>query len=272
MNSRSSRRATADCGGSSSHSDQGDPVRCARRPVAVRTAETERPFVLVNMAMTADGKIATANRAVSSFSSPHDHEHLLQLRATAQAVMAGARTADSSPINLGPGGTKFRRLRARRGLAEYNLRVIVSGSGTLKPEAEVFQHRFSPIIVITSARVSAAKLKRLRAVADEVKVIGAKRVDFRRALRWLRRNYGVERLVCEGGGDLNNAMFRAGLVDEVHLTLCPLIFGGRNAPTIAEGVGFPTLAVAGQYGLLSTKRHGNELFLVYHRAQRHGST
>ena len=50
------------------------------------------PFVLVNMAMTADGKIATANRAVASFGSVRDREHLLELRATADAVMAGART------------------------------------------------------------------------------------------------------------------------------------------------------------------------------------
>ena len=55
------------------------------------------------MAMTADGKIATANRAVSSFGSRRDQDHLLQLRATADAVMAGARTADLNPINLGPG-------------------------------------------------------------------------------------------------------------------------------------------------------------------------
>ena len=74
--------------------------------------------------MTADGKIATVNRAVSTFAGKRDHEHLLELRATADAVMAGARTVDSAQINLGPGAAKFRRLRLKRGLAEYNLRVI----------------------------------------------------------------------------------------------------------------------------------------------------
>ncbi len=62
------------------------------------------PFVLINMAMTADGKIATANRAISSFGSAHDREHLLELRATADAVMTGARTADLNPVNLGRAG------------------------------------------------------------------------------------------------------------------------------------------------------------------------
>ena len=238
--------------------------------------DAQRPFVLVNMAVTADGKIATANRAVSSFGSPRDQKHLLELRATADAVMAGARTVDSNAINLGPGGAQYQKLRRRRGLAEYNLRVIVSGSGSLNPEAEVFKHRFSPIIVLTTRRTSAVKLKWLRTLADQVKVCGDRDVNLRRALRWLRQRHGVKRLVCEGGGDLNDAMFRADLVDELHLTICPLIFGGRNSPTIAEGSGFASLAMARRFELQNVTRRGDELYLVLQRGgaatRRHGST
>ena len=79
------------------------------------------PFVLVNMAMTADGKIATANRVVSSFSSRRDQKHLLELRATADAVMAGARTADLNAVNLGPGPAKYRHRRVRRSLLKRQL-------------------------------------------------------------------------------------------------------------------------------------------------------
>ena len=122
----------------------------------MKTNKSKFPFVLVNMAMTADGKIATANRAVSSFASARDHEHLLELRATADAVMAGARTVDSAPINLGPGPARYRRKRLQRGLGAYNLRVIVSRSGSINLRAQVFQHRFSPIIILTTRRVDAA--------------------------------------------------------------------------------------------------------------------
>ena len=114
------------------------------------------------MAMTADGKIANANRAVSSFSSRRDQSHLLELRATADAVMTGARTADTNPVNLGPGPAKYRRVRLRRGLAEYNLRIIVSRTGSVNPKAHVFQRTFSPIIILTTHRASARRLKRLR--------------------------------------------------------------------------------------------------------------
>ena len=221
------------------------------------------PFVLINMAMTADGKIATANRAVSSFSSRRDQQHLLALRATADAVMAGARTVDFNPINLGPGPARYRRLRRRRDLAEFNLRVIVSRTGTVAPSAEVFKRRFSPIIILTTRRASQRRLKKLRAVAKEVKVCGAREVDFPQALRWLRRKWGVKRLLCEGGGELNDALFRAGLVDELRLTVCPVVFGGRAAPTIADGIGAGSLAKAARLQLQSAARCAGELFLVY---------
>jgi riboflavin-specific deaminase-like protein len=221
------------------------------------------PFVLVNMAMTADGKIATANRAVSSFGSARDREHLFELRATADAVMAGARTVNSAPVNLGPGPRRFRRLRLRNGLAEHNLRVVVSGSGLVNPQAEIFKHRFSPIIVLTTRRASPARRRRLRAFADEVNVCGKDKINLRPALGWLAAKWGVKRLLCEGGGDLNFALFQAGLVDELHLTICPRVFGGHQAPTIAEGSGFRGLAEATLLQLQSFKCFGNELFVVF---------
>jgi len=234
----------------------------------LETQGTKLPFVFVNMAITADGKIATANRAVSSFGSKRDQEHLFELRATADAVMCGAGTVNAGPITLGPGAAKFRRMRIRRGLAEYNLRIVTSGSGSVNPNAEIFKKRFSPIIILTTGRADEKKLDALRNIGAEVKIPGAREIDFRRALRWLRAEWGVKRLLCEGGGELNDAMFRAGLVNEVHLTICPKIFGGRIAPTIAEGTGVLKLSDATQLKLKSMKRIGDELFVIYGVSQK----
>ena len=226
------------------------------------------PFVFVNMAMTADGKIATTNRAVSSFGSPKDHGHLLLLRSSADAVMTGARTVDLNPVTLGPGPAKYRRLRQLRGLDEYNLRIVVTRTASLDPKAEIFRHRFSPIIILTTQAAGAHRLQHLRKVADEVHICGREQINFRRALEWLRRERKVQRLLCEGGGTLNDALFREGLVNELHLTVCPLIFGGRAAPTIADGVGAPGLKDAATLRLRSAKRKGAEMFLVYEVAPR----
>jgi len=221
------------------------------------------PFVYVNVAMTADGKLAPADRHFVPFGSQRDRALLLELRAKADAVMAGARTVDLMPVNLGPGPAKYRKARLRNGLAEYNLRVIVSGSATLDPRAEVFRRRFSPIIVLASGRSKATSLRLLREVADSVEVFGDQELDFAAALSWLREKWKVKRLLCEGGGEINAGLLSAGLVDEINVTICPLIFGGRNAPTLADGEGIKSIADATKLRLKSSRRVGDELFLVY---------
>lgn len=222
-----------------------------------------RPYVFVNMAMTADGKIATANRQVVHFGSRRDQRHLYELRATADAVMCGARTAEAPGVTLGPGPASFRRQRLQRGLRECHLRVIVSGSGTVDTSAAVFASRVSPLLLLTTQRAGAEKLARLRAVADAVRVCGRSRVDFPAALAWLKREWGVQRLLVEGGGELNAALWKAGLVDELHLTVCPLLFGGRDAPTIVDGPHAPALAQARPLELVSARKAGGEMFFVF---------
>lgn len=223
------------------------------------------PLVLINMSMTADGKIATANRRVASFGSQRDLAHLYELRASADAVMCGARTLRSGSVTLGIGGPKYCRARVRHGLREHHLRVLVSGSGSLVSGAAVFRKRCSPIIVLTTARAGSRQLDRLAEMADDVLVCGESELDFRAGLAHLRRRWGVQRLLCEGGGELNDALFRAGLVDELHLTICPFIFGGREAPTIAEGLGVARLTEAARLRLARRRWHGDELFCLFSR-------
>lgn len=222
--------------------------------------------------MTADGKIAFPDRTFVPFGSRRDQEHMMELRATADAVMSGARTVDSGEVTLGTGGEKYRRARRRRGLNDYNLRVIVSGSGSIDPEAHIFEKRFSPIILLTTKRAGERRLKQLRTLADDVKICGEKEIDFRFALRWLHRKWGVKRLLCEGGGELHSALLRTKLVDELHLTICPKVFGGRQAPSISDGAGATSLSKATRLELKSRRRVGDELFLIYRAVNSDGRT
>jgi len=222
------------------------------------------PFVFSNFAITADGKIAFGNHTFVPFGSTRDREHMLELRATADAVICGARTIEQSHALLAPGAEKYRRERLKHGLREYNLRIIVSGAASIDPDANIFKHRFSPIIVL-SARAGEARLEKIRAVADEVKVFGERRIDFPAALRWLRAKWNVKRLLCEGGGRLHGTLVRADLVDEIHLTICPKIFGGKDAPTMADGAAFPSLAGAAHFKIKSMQRIGDEMFIILAR-------
>jgi 2,5-diamino-6-(ribosylamino)-4(3H)-pyrimidinone 5'-phosphate reductase len=221
------------------------------------------PFVYLNVAITADSKLAPVNRQFVPFTSRRDQELLLKLRTRCDAVMAGARTVDSVPVNLGPGSRHYREMRVANGLSPYNLRVVVSGSGTLNPRAEIFRHKFTPLIVLVTSRAPTAKMRRLRSAGAIVRVCGETTIDFRDALRWLRKEWGVDRLLCEGGGEINAGLFRQNLVSQLYLTIAPLIFGGRSAPTAADGEGVAALAEANRLRLKAMERAGDELYLVY---------
>jgi riboflavin biosynthesis pyrimidine reductase len=88
-------------------------------------------------------------------------------------------------------------------------------------------------------------------------------VDFPGALQWLLKKWNVKTLLCEGGGELNAPLFRLGLVDELHLTICPVIFGGRRAPTLADGDGIEHLVDAKRFKLRRQQKVGYELFCIF---------
>jgi len=228
-------------------------------------SDSNLPFVFVNVAVSADGKIATANRAVHSFGSERDLKHLYELRATADAIICGTRTIEISEATLGNGGEFFRRLRLKNGLAEYPLRIVVSGNGTIDPNAKIFQKRFSPLILLTTARAPQKRLNRLRNLVDEIRIGGQSTINFSSTFHWLRKKWNVKRLLSEGGGELNDALFGANLVDEIHMTFCPKIFGGREAPTTSDGLGVPNLGKAAKFELVSISRKKDELFTVFSR-------
>lgn len=219
----------------------------------------------MNLAMTLDGKIATENRQTASFGSRLDHAQLYQLRARADAVMTGASTIREQDADLNSGGHRYQQLRIERGLQRENVRIVVSGSARLDLKSRLFSESGGPIIVLTTTRATSSRLNSLKEANVHVGQFGSHEVDFKAALTWLHDRWKVHHLHCEGGGELNDAMFRADLVDELHLTLCPFVFGGKRAPTIAEGNGFERLADATQLKFASIRQEGSELFLTLRR-------
>lgn len=226
-------------------------------------AAQARPFVSVNIAITADGKIAPDTRKFAPFGSKRDQELMMELRSRVDAVMVGARTAGAKKVTLGPGGKKYQRQRLENGLAEYNLRVIVSRTASISPRAHIFSRRFSPILLLTTEAAPSARTKALSKVVDDMFVSTGSMLDLRSALIWLREKWKIKKLLCEGGGELNAPMFRSGLVDELYLTICPLLFGGRNAPTLADGDGIEKLTDAMGFKLKRSECFAGELFCVY---------
>ncbi|MCX6906988.1 MAG: dihydrofolate reductase family protein [Verrucomicrobia bacterium] len=226
-------------------------------------AKLKRPFVFLNMAMTLDGKTSTVERRPTDWTSKTDKRRLIALRATADAVMVGARTSETDRTSLSIPDERLQRARVRRGQPPHPLRVIVSGNGSFRENIRAFERQVSPILIFTSRRAPRAKLDRLARLPDvHVYIVGKCAVDVPLMLDILARDWKVKRLLCEGGASLNWSLFAARAVDEVFVTLCPRVFGGTTAPTLVDGAGFPrNLALSAK--LLRCQRKGRELFLRY---------
>jgi 2,5-diamino-6-(ribosylamino)-4(3H)-pyrimidinone 5'-phosphate reductase len=219
----------------------------------------QRPFVYVNMAMTTDGKITSAEREYASFTSRHDKRTMDRLRAEADAVLVGAGTlrADDPPLTV----RDARAQEHRRSLGKpLELRsVVVSARLDLPDHARFFQGGDPSLRIV--ATVEDAPEERVRAIEGKASVwrIGRGRVDVPELLRRLRRE-GILRLLVEGGGETNWSFFEADAVDELYVTLAPCLLGGRHAPTLLEGEGL-RLAARKRLRLLSCDRVGDELYL-----------
>jgi len=221
------------------------------------------PYLIINMAMSADGKTASANRKLHNFGSKHDLENLYKLRATADAVMCGARTVESPDVTLGTGGEKYKKMRIKNGLQQCHLRIVVSGSCSVKTDIPIFKSAISPLIILTTESAPQQALENIQRAGARLIKCGKSEIDFHKALAILKKEWNVNMLVCEGGGMLNSALFRERLVDELYLTICPLIIGGKNAPTIADGLGIQSIDKAINLKLISKRKIGNEMFLRF---------
>jgi 2,5-diamino-6-(ribosylamino)-4(3H)-pyrimidinone 5'-phosphate reductase len=218
-------------------------------------SERQRPHVVVNMAMTADGKVDTMARRGARISSEADGRRVDRLRAQMDAVMVGARTLLAEDPRLTVRSAELVAERQRLGRPAQPTRVAVvsvlpnSGPASL---GRFLRGTPARVIVFTTERTTPEGRRRFVEGGADVVVAGSERVDLAVALEHLA-GLGVDRLLVEGGGTLVEALLRGRLVDEVQLYVAPMIVGGIDAPTPAEGDGF-TIEAATRLALVDVTR------------------
>jgi riboflavin biosynthesis pyrimidine reductase len=215
-------------------------------------APADRPFLFLNMVASADGRAALGGRT-APLGSAADTLLLTELRALADAVLLGTGTIRAEGYDRLVRHPERVARRVAAGLPETPLAVLITRSLDVPWDAGLFAAPDQPVLVYAPEGAAAP------AVAAPVELVPLPDVSPPAMLADLRRR-GIRALLCEGGPTLNRALLACDAVDELFLTLAPLLAGNAVAPRILEGGG---LAAPIRLELAWTLSHDDELYLRY---------
>lgn len=191
-----------------------------------------KPFICCNFAMSVDGKISTRDRLGSGFSSREDRRRMDLRRAEADLIVAGGETVrrDDPPFHLRD--ETLVRARQAAGKQPHPDLCVITASGRLPAGLKIFHQSRQRVLIATTAPdtvpppsilpVTILQLAPPFSAADLTRNLAGR---------------GYCRILVEGGGTVNAMFFEAGLVDEMFITLCPVVLGGAAAPTPVDGAG-----------------------------------
>ncbi|HEX4033959.1 MAG TPA: dihydrofolate reductase family protein [Solirubrobacteraceae bacterium] len=204
------------------------PTQTLTAPEAVeglRTAAVgERPILALNMIASADGRIAVDGRS-APLSSAHDRALFHALRARSDAVMVAAGTVRAERYGPTIRNERTRAERAARGEPEQPIAVIVTRQVELDPQLPLLSDPDSHVVIVTASD------RELARCAAQIEYIRSD--TLREALVELGARDGVRRIICEGGPHLNASLASESLIDELFLSISPILVGGSDATVLA---------------------------------------
>ncbi|MHB8117221.1 MAG: 2,5-diamino-6-(ribosylamino)-4(3H)-pyrimidinone 5'-phosphate reductase [Methanothrix sp.] len=192
-----------------------------------------RPFVFINSAMSADGKISSFERSQVRISGQADKARVDILRAESDAVMVGVGTVLADDPSLRVKSVSSREARRKRGQPEDPLRIIADSRARTPPSARVL----GPGCIVAVTSFAPQDRRDTLSSTCEIIICGNERVDLQELFSLLF-DRGVKRLMVEGGATLNWSLLKLGLVDELYVYVGAMLIGGENAPTLVDGQGF----------------------------------
>ena len=221
----------------------------------VHRMRTGRPLVVLKMAMTLDGKTATAAGQSQWITGPEARRHAHHLRSQVDAIMVGVRTVLADDPQL--------TVRLGRPIARQPLRVIMDSGLRTPLTAKVLSHRLRQGTVIATTRLAPhARLVRLRRRGISLLVLPSEKgkVSLRACLKQLAR-MGINQLLIEGGSELAASALQSGVVDRLRLYIAPRLLGGNDAKGLIGGSCPADLVRALAVSRLSVKKIGSDLML-----------
>jgi riboflavin biosynthesis pyrimidine reductase len=206
-------------------------------PPFARPTADDLPAIALNMVASVDGATTLGGR-VGRLTGPVDQALLRRLREEADAVLVGAATvrAEGYGTLLRPEARE--RRQRERGSAEPLL-CVVSRDASLAPDAPALRAAPGPLIFLTSDSALLPDAERTVLAIRSPAARPGDPVALRPLLARLRAEHGVERVVCEGGSQLNGALLAEGLVGELFVAVSPLIAREAGSPPLVAGVSAP---------------------------------
>ncbi len=233
-----------------------------------RDETRRRPYLLLNMIATADGRATLGGRS-GPLGGRADKELLYGLRTAVDAVMAGAGTVRAERYGQLIRDDRGRRIRRERGLAEEPLACIVSGRLALDSGIPLLAESGTRVAILTPSEASLPQ--DCRAEISYVRSARDGQLDLPRAMAELYERLGVHTLLCEGGPHLNAQLLANGLVDELFLTLSPKLAGGDAVSETLRIVSGPEFDPPLELELASALEHDSYLFLRYRVVHKESS-
>ncbi len=248
--------------------DDADAPRALTKPdytaLEFPPPPAERPYVLVNMVASADGKTVIEG-SERGLGSPTDQRLLRELRVHADVVLNGSGTLRASGTSARLGDLVLEEIRVRRAKTRLPVAAVLTASADLPLEAAFFTARDFEAVVYASARAPAERVAAIAATGRPVVTVPAGE-EVPAMLRHMRDELGARLLLLEGGPTLNGDFFRQNLVDEFFLTLGAVVVGGDRGPSSVEMPGVaPTLETVQRLELLSAVPNPatSEVYLRY---------
>jgi 5-amino-6-(5-phosphoribosylamino)uracil reductase len=215
--------------------------------------DVTRPHVLLSVAVSLDGCIDDATPRRLVLSGPEDLDRVDAVRAASDAILVGAGTVRADDPRLLVRSAARRAERVRAGRPEQPVKVTLTRTGGLDPAAAFFAAGDGEKLVY-AATPAVEGLSGLPATV----VDAGDPPDLARILADLAAR-GIERLMVEGGTAMHTLFLGSGVVDELHVAVCPLLVGSPDAPRFVAGEGLP----ADRLRLAEVRRVGDVVLLVY---------
>ena len=217
-------------------------------------------YTTVILAMTADGKIADYQHSAARFGSDRDRDHLEKQISLADGVLFGAGTLRAYGTTLTVEDRKLLQERIERSQSPQPVQIVVSASGNLNPQWRFFQQPIPRWLLTCDRGGSWQNQSGFERILTCSTIKNDPSIDWSEAFIQFKE-LGINKLAILGGAELVASLLAVDLVDELWLTICPLILGG-NAPTPVGGMGW-LQSQGKQLKLLEVKQLEEEVFLHY---------